>query len=271
MTRRMSFLFALFAALLPAAAPAAPLDGLPGVEAAADLELAEEFLFEFDGEVLAGAEIYFSPAELFYLVVHPRYEQAVMISPRGRSVQSVDKGRFAPRGEIGGELAEGAALELIGRYVKGRHDYVFELDGKTARLLPRPPALGFQDLDSLGERHRRYAAHAAQRPAMAPLKAAPMREGEVLVRVFFGSWEPMSARVVPKLMAFEQELRRPGQPLRFEYYGLPERFTEDELAAEAGIYGLPAAIVYVDGDEVGRLRAFELDQPQQHLAALLFP
>ena len=271
----LAWLMTAVPAALMTAVPAAraeKLHGLPGVAAADDLELAEDRVFKLDGVELEDATIYFSPYEVFHLVIARELDSPIMISPRGRSVQEVDADKLTTTDEITAQLAAGAAARDLGRYREHLGAYTFELDGKEARLEPRPPMLGRQSLESMRDRHRRYEHKAkSYRLKRADLKSRPIRRGDVLVRVFFRSDSPICERVVPRVMRLEEELRGPDKKIRFEYHGVPARIPDDPVAAAEGIHGVPAAIVYVDGVEVGRLRALELDSPEENLFRLLSP
>ena len=57
--------------------------------------------------------------------------------------------------------------------------------------------------------------------------------------------------------------------MRFEYYGLPQPLTDDEVAVRDGILGVPTAVVYVDDAEVGRLSGRPLNTPEASLYQVL--
>jgi hypothetical protein len=57
--------------------------------------------------------------------------------------------------------------------------------------------------------------------------------------------------------------------VRFEYYGLPRRITEDAEARAMNISGVPTGIVYRDGREVGRISGNSWRTPEQAILEIL--
>lgn len=247
-----------------------PLLGPPGLDKADDLQLVDTHVLELDGQILDDADIYFSPLEVFYLAVSKELEAPLMISPRGRLVQWVDGKKLKKRGPVNATLGSRAAGRSVGKYNLHHKVYSFDLEGAQAKLVPAPLLLGRQSIESMKGHHKLYAhrsqAHVIKRTG---LKILPVRDGEVLVQVFFNSQDSMCKRILPKILKLEETFRGPKKNLRFEYFGLPARFPEDEKARELGVWGVPIAIVYVDGKEVGRVRALELDRPEENLLPLL--
>lgn len=255
---------------VPTTTAAQPTNELPGRQAAEDLLLVETHVLEVGGEVVEDAEIYFSEYEAFYLVTSSELEEPLMVSPRGRSVQTVDAEKLERRGDVEARLDAGAARTLLGRYTLHRGVYSFEVHGREVKLRPAPPMLGRQNAEAVQARHKRYAdAFRSHRLKRTDLKSLPLRKGEILVRVYFNSQDDVCRRVVPKIMKLEEALRGPAKKIRFEYYGLPERIPDDEEAKAEGIFGVPTVDVYADGKKIGRLKALALDRPEENLLPLL--
>ncbi len=126
-------------------------DIFPGDAVIEDLELTADFLFELDGAVLDAAKILSTRRHVAYLVIAPSLEAPLMLSPRGKSVQTVQE-QSLTRGDLGASLEADFTLEYLGEYDLQNGEMAFSLDDKTAKLKPRPPLLGHQSHVSLGER-----------------------------------------------------------------------------------------------------------------------
>lgn len=241
---------------------------LPGHRPIDDFEICDTHAVELDGIELV-ADIYYSRREVTYYVSAPELGRALLLSPRGESVQAVAaKGLERSRG-VGARLAGGEEVEYLGRYDARQPDgaWVFELDGRQVRFVKRSPMVGSYSSVDVGGRHRRYARQAEGHvPRRRAEPASVRRPEELLVRVYFGSWSPACDRIVPKVMRLEQDLK--GR-VRFEYLGLAPGFTEDPEVREAGVYSLPTAVVLRQGEEVGRAHGRALDTPSEALLTLL--
>ncbi len=241
---------------------------VPGNATIDDLELTSDLLFELNGAILEDAEIYSSKRHVAYLVIMPELEAPLLISPRGESVQSVQVEKLDLR-ELGASLEAGFPLEYLGEYELKRGEMVFEVDGKIARLKPAPPLLGHQSHISLGEhdpklasKAKAYALKSGFGPTILPVSADSIR-----IRVYFGSWSEICNYLVPKIMQVEEQWGPQG--VRFEYYGLPQPLTDDQVAVKDGILGVPTAVIYVDDVEVGRLSGRPLDTPEESFYEIL--
>ncbi len=240
---------------------------LPGGRPIEDLELTEDYVCELDGEELGHAKIYFSEREVAYLLTAPELGSPLLISPRGDSVQAVSLAKLTKSGDLDAVLGGDAATEYLGKYEKSHGVMSFTLDGRTVRLLPRPPMLGSYTFGAVEDRHPRYAKNArAALPGIESWDLKAMASSEVRIRLYFASWSPICKRLVPKMMQLERELQ--GK-LVVEYYGLPKPLSADPIVKEKGIYGVPTAVVYLDGEEIGRLTGRQLDKPGEALQRLL--
>jgi len=265
----MRLLFSISILFSLAAMPGARAQSaeLPGGKPIDDLELTRDYVLKVDGVDVDGAEIYHSRYEVAYLVVSPELPSALLFSPRGRSVQSVDGEKLAKAAGPTAKLGGAAAARYLGEYEEHRGVMTFKLDdGRTVALEPRPPLLGRQSNESLEERHPRYGEKArAYRPRKAAMSTMAIPRGEVRVRVYFASWSPICERLVPKVLRVEQELR--GR-VRFEYYGLPNPLSDDPVVARDSILSVPTVVVYVDDEEIGRLSGRALDEPEAAFSRL---
>lgn len=257
MRRFFSILILFSLAAAPGARARSP--ELPGGKPIDDLELTRDWVLEVDGEDVDGAEIYYSRYEVAYLVLSPELPSALLFSPRGRSVQSVDVEKLVKAAGLAAKLGPAAAVSYLGQYEESRGVITIELDERTVRLKPRPPLLGRQSYEVLEERHPRYGEKArAYGLEKAAVQSMAIPRGEVRVRVYFASWSPICERLVPKVLRLEQELK--GR-VRFEYYGLPKPLSDDPVVARESVLSVPTVVVYVDDEEIGRLSGRALDEP----------
>ncbi len=95
----------------------------------------------------------------------------------------------------------------------------------------------------------------------------PVAADSIRIRVYFGSWSEICNYLVPKIMQVEGQWGPGG--VRFEYYGLPQPLTDDQVAVSEGILGIPTAVIYVDDVEVGRLSGRPLNTPEQSFYEIL--
>ncbi len=146
---------------------------------------------------------------------------------------------------------------------------IFEHDGKTAKLKPKPPLLGRQTFAELDNHDPSYGhkARAHKQAKAAAVAAPPASDREIVVRTYFGSWSKICKLLVPKMKRLEDAWRETG--IRFEYYGLPRPIPDDSHAVDVGLRGVPTTVVFADGEDIGRLTGSALDTPQDSLYRLL--
>ncbi len=250
---------------LPLSGESKPVPGSRGIN---DFELTTDWQFELAGELQADAEIYHSPREVAYLIVAPGLDRPLLVSPRGESVQAVASTAVG-RETHSASLEGGSSIQSLGTYTQHGKAIHFEIGGQAAELKPRPPLLGNQSQLAVVQRSPQYA-QAAEAYSLAKSFApqqVPVDGERVRVRVYFGSWSEICGELVPKIMRVEEAWHSAG--VRFEYYGVPQPITDDPVAVAEGILGVPTAIAYVDGEEIGRLSGRPLDTPETSLVELL--
>ncbi|HEX9735369.1 MAG TPA: thioredoxin family protein [Thermoanaerobaculia bacterium] len=241
---------------------------IPADEVLKNFEIVGDYEFELAGETLKHAEIYYSQRAVAYLVMAPALESPLMISPRSRAVESVHLMSVLKRDDGTVDILADAQLEPVGPFELDGTEVRFALAGDTARLKPKPWLLGLRSGDELGKHNPEYAVKAAQYvPNGAHVERLRALAGDVRVRVYFGSWCPVCKRYVPAVMRLEKALA--GSSIELEYYGLPQPMTEDPESERAGVHGVPTAVVFVDGKQVGQLSGQELAAPEAALIALL--
>ncbi len=195
-TLRSSLFLALSLAVLPVGAAGPP--PLPGGAPIDDFEICDDRVLELDGRPV-DAEVYYSRYEVAYYVASPELSRPLLLSPRGRSVQAVEEANTLRRGRgLHARLGRQAAAEWLGKYRETVDGYVFEVDGRPARLRKRPPAVGGHSAADLGKRHRRYGHLVRERAARRGAEPLVVTGREpLIVRVYFGSWSAACERDPP--------------------------------------------------------------------------
>ncbi len=259
---------ALVTVLLTAMPLFAESSPLPGQRSIEDFQQTSDWQFELEGEARETAEIYHSQREVAYLVIGAGMDRPLLVSPRGKSVQTVPATAIVRQAD-GAMLDGGSATESLGTYTLTGDAMRFEIDGQTAMLRPRPALLGNQSQDAVVERSPQYARTAQAYSLVKGVVSneLPVDGERVRIRVYFGSWSEICGELVPKIMRVEEEWRSQG--VRFEYYGVPQPITDDAVAVAEGILGVPTAVAYVDGEEVGRLSGRPLNTPDTSLREIL--
>lgn len=252
--------------LLVAPRPAAAQ--IPADEVLKDFHIIGDYDFALAGKVLKNAEVFFSERAAAYLVMAPELDSPVLLSPRGRAVEAVHLMSVLKRNDGTVDILADAMLEPVGPFQLKSGELTFLLDGKDARLQPKPWLLGRHAGERLKEHNPEYAFKAAQYvPRGEHLERLRRLSGDVRVRVYFGSWCPVCKRLVPNVLRVDEELA--GSRIEFEYYGLPQPMTQDPETERAGIHGVPTVVVFVGGKEVGQLTGQDLAVPEASLSGLL--
>ena len=227
-----------------------------------------DFSFELGGEELDNAEIYLSKKAAAYLVIAPELASPVLINPRAGSVESVSFMKVAKRDDGTIDLMADASFNRLGAFKIDGQTIVFEVKGQAAKLKQKPPLLGRHHPETLRSYKPEYGRQAdAYTPVPRSLAALETQGRDVRVLVYFGTWCPVCGRMVPKVLRLDDDLT--GSKVRFEYYGLPQPMTDDPVTERDDIHGVPTGIVYVDGKEVGRLSARDLNVPENAIRRLL--
>ena len=259
----MTLAVAALAALAPPLAAQAPAD--PQLQ---DFEPIGEFLFELGGQDLERAEVFVSERAMAYLIMAPELTSPLMLNPRTRTVESVHLMKVARRDDGTVDLLAGATLKPVSSFVIENQEVHFTLGDKVAKLKPRPPLLGQQSAQGVKDYNPQYARKAeSYGPTTKYLEALRAQRQEVRVRVYFGTWCSACKRVVPNTLRLAEELR--GSRIDIEYYGLMSPLINDPEAKRAGIQGVPTAVVFVNGEEAGRLTGRQLLSPEASLSRLL--
>ena len=264
--RRHAWIPSLLTAALAAAAPLAAQVGADAIFSG--FQPTGDFLFELAGKDLENAEIYASERAAAYLVIAPELASPVLISPRTRSIESVSFMKVAKREDGSIDLLADAAFNRLGGFRIEGTEVVFEVKGETAKFKTKPPLLGPHAPETLRSEKPEYAQAAdAYEPIPRALEILKAQSRDVRVLVYFGTWCPVCGRLVPKVIKVDEALD--GSKIRFDYYGLPQPMTDDPVTQRDDVHGVPTGIVYVDGREIGRLSAADLNVPERAIGRML--
>lgn len=256
-----AFLALLLALLSPAFA---------GAQAEADALFRDfvpfgELSVTVDGEDLEGAELFFAERAGAYLLTAPSLKSPLLVNVRSGQIERLSFLKMRKKDDGTIDLLADASFDAVGPFQVTGKQLAFSLaDGRQVTLEPKPSLLGAQTAESLVDHNAAYGFKAKTyeaKPAM--LDALRGLDKDVTVRVYFGSWCPVCSRLVPNVIAIERALE--GSRIGFEYYGLPQPMSDDPVAEEMEIHGVPTAVVFVGGKEVGRLSGRELSSPETSL------
>lgn len=212
------------------------------------------YVLEIDGQTVARAEIFQSRAAGAFLILTSDLSAPVMVRLRDAQVVTVNLMKINRTADGRVELLPDATLATQGtfRVTADRGGLEFAVDGRGVELREKPPLLGWQGISGLEEHSPEYRRSAdAYRPSGPILSKLREQSEEVLVRVYFGSWCGACKQMVPRIMKVAEQLE--GSRVRFDFYGLPHGIVSDPEAGKNNITGVPTGVVYVDGEEIGRI------------------
>lgn len=233
-----------------------------------NFHLSTDLELKIDGEKISDAEVYRTNTPPAFLVMSPRLPAPVLLVPGAARVETVNLMKIAkrPGGTI--DLLPNPTLAPQGRFTLDGDAVVFTVEGSEVRLEPKPPLLGENVAADLKEYSPIYAEGAeAYRPDPAVVGWLRESPKPVRVRVFFGSWCPTCQRVLPHVVRLSDDLE--GSPVTFEFYGLPQPFRGEPEATKYGITGVPTGVVFVDGEEAGRIEGSSWMAPETRIRDIL--
>jgi thiol-disulfide isomerase/thioredoxin len=268
--RLLPLALATVAALVAALGVPTAAQQIPADPVLRDFEPIGDFVLELGGADQPNTKVFRSRrAGSAVLLIGPGLPGALLVSPRTKAVERYEASKVVvgPDG-VAFVLADAVPASESTYTVAGR-DIAFTVGGKPARLKERAPLLGLHPGPDLTRHDPGYAFRSKQyRPSDAVLRAVRSAAAEpVRVRVYFGSWCPHCADVVPKILKVAESLA--GTPVRFEYYGLPLGFGNEPEARRANISAVPTAVLYSGGKEIARIGGNEWSIPELALKKAL--
>ena len=220
-----------------------------------------DFILTVGGKDQPSAEIFKSEGARSFLVISSELPSPVLINSAAKSVETVDLMKVSRQVDGSIDLLADATLESAGSYTIGEKDIAFTVAGKELTLKQRPWMLGKHTGPELLASNPGYQRGAkSYTPDAAIVKRLKAHKESVRVLTFFGSWCPHCKARLPLLLKVEQGLA--GSKIQFDYYGLPSPFDSEPEAKSHKIDGVPTAILYVDGKEIGRIPNSQWSNPE---------
>ena len=226
----------------------------------------DQYELVLDGTVDREAQIYSNPSPAI-LVVSKNLESPVVLWPRSRAVESINFMKLS-KGERGLDIYPDPVIATHAPFAVAGVEVRFTVGAKQAVLQPPPPILGLHEAAGLREKSSKYASRADYYEPSADLLERLREQGrDVRVRVFFGTWCPACGQMVPRIMKVADQLE--GSKLAFEFYGLPKGFAGDTEAEAYDVHSVPTGVVFVDGQEAGRIAGTEWRSPEKAIQDIL--
>jgi thiol-disulfide isomerase/thioredoxin len=218
-----------------------------------DFKLINDVFLEVDGKRVP-AEIYRSDSAGAMLVISAALPWPAVL--REASLAAADPAGIEKGSDGVVNLKPDAVLKPLGNFQIIGEAASFTADGRQATLRAIPPLLGLRRAEEVTAYNPEYVERTSKVVPDARVLAALKKEPRaVTVRVFYGSWCPHCGILVPHALKLEQELR--SSHIRFEYFGVPRRFSTDPELKTKDIKSIPTAVVSIDGREVGRILGAE--------------
>jgi thiol-disulfide isomerase/thioredoxin len=225
-----------------------------------------DYILLVNGQADAKAQVYVNRSLPAYLVL-PSTLSPILITPRAGTVETVQLLKVAKQKDGSVDLLADADLRPQGKFTLAGERVDFSSEGKKLSLSPKPPLLGLKKAADLKAHTPDYVQSAKKYTPNAQSLAALKKQAKpVRVLVFFGSWCPHCKEMVPHLLRVEDELK--GSKIQFDYRGIPRDFKDPEVT-KLNIREVPTAIIYINGQEVGRLVRNDWNTPEVVLSKVL--
>ena len=227
----------------------------------------DDYVLSLGGEEAKEARIYSNPTPAI-LVVAKELGAPVVLWPRTRAVESINTMKLA-KGDAGGlDIYPDPVVATHPPFAVEGLEVRFSVDGNDAVLRPRPDVVGLHGAASLRQESAKYADRADYYEPSEELLAKLRGDGRaVRVRVFFGTWCPACGQQVPKIMKVAEQLE--GSSVAFEFYGLPKGFSGEPEAEAYDVHSVPTGVVFVEGQEAGRIAGIEWRSPEGAIDKIL--
>jgi thiol-disulfide isomerase/thioredoxin len=239
---------------------------IPGAGLPHDLQRISDYVLLLDGKQVP-AKMYQSDRPSAVLVTSSALPSPVLLM--GSSASTVTLAAIEEKPGDVVTLRSDAVLTPQGKFQYTDPDIKFSVAGKPAILRVQPPMLGLRQSGEVTTHNPEYLSSAKALSVKGEEIATLRKEGRpVTVRVYYGSWCSHCRRLVPHAIRLEQELK--GSKIHFEYFGVSPEFTSDPEVRKAVIQSIPTGIVYVNGNEVGRILGDQAWQsPESTLRVIL--
>ena len=234
------------AVFFAAAGTAAAQDDLRG------FQLDGAYQLFLQGQEASGSQLYLSRTAGAFLVIADDLSSPVLVSLRNQAIYKVQLLKISPAGEDMLDLLPGALFGTPAPFRQTPTGVEFVVDDVRAQLRQRPSLAGEATLEALYEHDPGYrrSANAYETDAAVVAELAELGVG-VEVRTVFGTWCDVCERFMPRGLKVHEQLQE--SPVRFSYYGLGDDDPwSDAEVDRLGVKELPTAIVYRDGEEIGR-------------------
>lgn len=227
-----------------------------------------DYVIEIDGQDRPEAQILGARHARSLLVMGAGLPTPVLIDLATGSVSGVHLMKVAKRDGGSIDLLPNPVARPYGTYSIDGERILFEIEGRRVAVKPKPVLTGDRTPAELVAYDPTYATKRDIYSTSQPLVEQLRQQDEtVRVRIYFGTWCPFCAEMVPRVLKLGEQLE--GSNVRFEYYGLPRHVSEDAEARAMNIRGVPTGIVYSGGKEIGRISGNSWRSPEQALVDIL--
>jgi|CXWL01.1.fsa_nt_gi thiol-disulfide isomerase/thioredoxin len=252
---------------LVAALALAPLAGAQELDPMfRDFEPTGDYVLKVDGKDVA-AEIYQSEVARSILIVSAAVPGPAMFNLQSRQLEAVPKDGFVKSADGDVDFKADTAITPVGPFTIAE-SLSLQWAGKAVELAVRASLTGLHSRSDIVAYSPSYGQKAkSYQPAPDFLTALKSESRAVRVRVYFNSKCQVCKQMVPKVLKLEELLA--GTKWTFEYYGFPDRFSDDPVSEQANVHSVPTAVVFVDGKEAGRIAGGSWKLPEMTLKNLL--
>jgi len=262
--RRFSHLAATAILVLLATAGTllAQADGIAG------FQLIGDYVMAVDGADKKAAQIFGAQHARSLLIISSDLPSPVLIDLANGTVSGLHLMKVAKRSNGSVDLLPNPVAEAHGVYAIDGDQIQFDVAGRQVVIKPKPVLVGNNSAAALVANDSGYGVRRdSYEPAAAQIDQLRQQTDDVRVRIYFGTWCPFCAEMVPRVLKIAEQLE--GSKVRFEYYGLPRQITDDAEARAMNIRGVPTGIVYRGGRELGRVSGNSWRTPEQAILDIL--
>ena len=209
------------------------------------------YLVEVDGAQIPKAELFLGEPGMIVLGCSLHFP--VLICPTDQTIRYIPQENVI-RDNEGNVNMKGTPTDPISSYQSQGGQFLFQVEGRKVRLIPRPALTGPQTLDKIIEHVPDYDTRIKYyTPNQKAVDYLAKYSRKTEVQIFFGSWCSHCETWVPRLVKSLQSANNPALQMQFE--ALPKNFNVVASAKAKGVTGVPTIILVQDGREIGRLNA----------------